>query len=87
MVIRIILLGNYFNNCNEEIKKMDVDYMNHRLNGVDKVYGSIPQDNTCQVTTTKDRLEDTSIANRLDPTLLNPFKQNPYTQPLSSFGY
>ena len=72
---------------NMDIKKMDTDYMNHRLNGVDKVYGEIPQDNTCQLTTTKDRLNDESIANRIDPNLLDPFKQNPYTQPLTSFSY
>ena len=72
---------------NMDIKKMDVDYMNHRLNGVDKVYGVIPQDNTCEITTMKDRLEDNSIANRIDPNLLNPFKTNPYTQSLNSFAY
>ena len=70
-----------------DIKKMDHDYMNHRLNGVDKVYGEIPTDNTCKFTTNKDRLDDSSIANRLDPNLLDPFKQNPYTQSLSSFAY
>ena len=31
----------------------------------------------------KDRLEDNSIANRIDPNLLNPFKTNPYTQSLN----
>ena len=80
-------IANGMDTINMDIKKMDVDYMNHRLNGVDKVYGIIPQDNTCEITTMKDRLEDTSIANRIDPNLLNPFKQNPYTQSLSSFAY
>ena len=80
-------ISNGMDTINMDIKKMDVDYMNHRLNGVDKVYGVIPQDNTCEITSMKDRLEDTSIANRIDPTLLNPFKENPYTQPLSSFAY
>ena len=40
----------------------------------DKVYGEIPTENTCKLTTTKDRLDDESIANRIDPNLLNPFK-------------
>ena len=39
------------------------------------------------VTTMKDRLEDSNIANRLDPNMLDPFKKNPYTQSLSSFAY
>ena len=80
-------IANGMDTINMDIKKMDVDYMNHRLNGVDKVYGIIPQDNTCEITTMKDRLNDTSIANRIDPNLLDPFKQNPYTQSLSSFAY
>tara|TARA_A100001015_G_scaffold253719_1_gene294105 strand:- start:668 stop:2548 length:1881 start_codon:yes stop_codon:yes gene_type:complete len=80
-------VANGMDTINMDIKKMDVDYMNHRLNGVDKVYGVIPQDNTCEITSMKDRLEDNSIANRIDPNLLNPFKQNPYTQPLNSFTY
>ena len=82
-----VKVANGMDTINIDIKKMDTDYMNHRLNGVDKVYGEIPQDNTCQLTTTKDRLDDESIANRIDPNLLNPFKQNPYTQPLTSFSY
>ena len=82
-----VKVANGMDTINMDIKKMDTDYMNHRLNGVDKVYGEIPQDNTCQLTTTKDRLNDESIANRIDPNLLDPFKQNPYTQPLTSFSY
>ena len=80
-------IANGMDTINMDIKKMDHDYMNHRLNGVDKVYGEIPTDNTCKFTTNKDRLDDSSIANRIDPSLLDPFKQNPYTQSLSSFAY
>ena len=49
-----------------------------------KVYVEIiPTDNNCEITTMKDRLEDTSIATRIDPSLLNPFRNNPYTQSLN----
>ena len=68
-------------------KKLDIDYMSHRLNGVDKVYQEIPTDNNCEITTMKDRLEDKSVSDRIDPNLLNPFRQNPYSQPLDSFAY
>ena len=77
-------IANGMDTINMDIKKIEDDYMNHRLNGVDKVYGIIPQDNTCQITTTKDRLNDNSIANRIEPSILDPFKQNPYSQSLSS---
>ena len=80
-------LANGMDTINMDIKKIDNDYINHRLNGVDKVYNEIPTENTCKLTTTKDRLNDESIANRLDPDLLNPFKQNPLTQSLHSFAY
>ena len=80
-------ISNGMDTINMDIKKLDVDYMNHRLNNVDKVYGEIPTDNTCEITTMKDRLEDSTIANRLDPNMLDPFKKNPYTQSLSSFAY
>ena len=72
---------------NIDVKKIDNDYINHRLNGVEKVYGELPDEPTCKTTTTKDRLDDTSIANRIEPELLNPFRQNPFTQPLTSFSY
>ena len=35
----------------------------------------------------KYRLDDIDIANRIDNDLLNPFKENPYTQPLTSLAY
>ena len=63
-----------------DIKKLDVDYMNHRLNNVDKVYGEIPTDNTCEYTQEKDTLDNVKLADRLDPGMLDPFKQNPYTE-------
>ena len=80
-------ISNGMDTVTMETKKMDIDYMSHRLNGVDKVYQEIPTDNNCQITTMKDRLEDNSISDRIDPNLLNPFRQNPYTQPLESFAY
>ena len=52
-----------------------------------KVYGELPEEPTCKTTTAKDRLDDSSIADRIDPSLLDPFRQNPFTQPLTSFSY
>ena len=33
----------------------------------------IPTDNNCEITTMKDHLEDSKIAARIEPSLLNPF--------------
>ena len=61
--------------------------MNHIFNSIDKVYQTPQNDSNGEITTMKDRLEDTTIATRIDPSLLNPFKDNPYTQSLESFAY
>ena len=66
------------------IKKIDSDYMTQIIKGADKVYQEIPTDNNCEITTMKDRLEDKSVADRIQPDLLDPTRQN-HTQPLESF--
>ena len=41
-----------------------------------------------ELTTMKDHLDDKELmSDRIDKELLNPFKNNPYTQSLSSFAY
>jgi len=82
-----VKISNGMDTVNMEINKLDYDYTNHRLNSVDKVYQNIPEENNGDLTTMKDRLEDEKIAIRIDPSLLNPFKNNPYTQSLDSFAY
>ena len=72
---------------NMDINKLDYDYTNHRLNAVEKVYQNIPEENNGDLTTMKDRLDDTKVAARINPSLLNPFKNNPYTKSLESFAY
>ena len=80
-------VANGMDQVNVYIKKIEDDYMNHRVNGADKVYQTIPTDNNCEITTMKERLEDQSISDRIDPVLLDPFKDNPYTQSLASYAY
>ena len=82
-----VKIVNGSDTMNIDVKKINNDYINHRLNGVDKVYGELPEEPTCKTTTAKDRLDDSSIADRIDPSLLDPFRQNPFTQPLTSFSY
>ena len=80
-------ISNGMDTVNIDIKKIEGDYMNYRENGPEKVYQEIPTDNSGEVTTMKDRLDDYSISDRIDPNLLNPFRDNPYTKPLDSFAY
>ena len=74
---------------NVDIKKIESDYFNPRINNVDKVYQAIAseEDNVREYTQEKDTLDNVTLADRLDPGMLDPFKQNPYTQSLASFAY
>jgi len=45
------------------------------------------QDDVREYTQEKDTLNNVTLADRLDPVMLDPFKQNPYTQSLASFAY
>ena len=80
-------ITNGMDTVNIDIKKLDNDYINHRENGQEKIYQEIPTENNCEITTMKNRLDDYSISDRIDPNLLNPFRNNPYTKPLDSFAY
>ena len=65
---------------NVDIKKIESDYFNPRINNVDKVYQEIPQDFPEEYTQDKDTLDNVKLSNRLDPGLLDPFRSNPYTK-------
>ena len=73
---------------NVEIKKINSDYMNQSENKLTKLYSTNVDKNTIELTTMKNKLEDSELmSDRIDKDLLNPFKNNPYTQSLSSFAY
>ncbi len=73
---------------NMEIKKIDSDYMNQSENKLSKVYSTNIDKESIELTTMKNKLEDSELmSDRIDKDLLNPFKNNPYTQSLSSFAY
>lgn len=82
-----VKIANGMDTLNVDIQKIEDDYFNHRINGVDKVYQSIPTEDTCKYTRDKDTLNNTKIAHRIEGNLLDPFKQNPYTQSLASYAY
>ena len=79
-------LANGMDTLNVDIKKIESDYFNPRINNVDKVYQEIPQDFPEEYTQDKDTLDNVKLSNRLDPSLLDPFRSNPYTKSLASFA-
>ena len=73
---------------NVDIKKIENDYFNPRINNPDKQYQETPTEYNCVGEREKDTLDNDHIfSNRIDPDNLDPFRQNPYTQSLSSFAY
>ena len=79
---------NGVSDMNVDIKKLHTDYLNYRENGIHQVHERTADPNNMgDVTTMKNKLEDRSISQRIDGNLLDPFKNNPYTQPLTSFAY
>ena len=79
-------LASGMDTINMDIKKIESDYFNPRINNADKVYQEIPTDNTCEYTQEKDTLDNVKLSDRLDPSTLDPFKENPYTHSLASFA-
>lgn len=69
------------------IKKIESDYYNRDITNQDKLYTVLPGDTAEEYTKEKDTLDNVKLSDRLDPVMLNPFKTNPYTQSLSSYGY
>ena len=80
-------LTNGMDWMNVDIKKIEGDYFNPRINNVDKIYQEIPTDQVCEYTQDKDTLDNVKLSDRLDPNMLDPFRGNPYTQSLASFAY
>lgn len=82
-----VKLASGMDKLNVDIKKIEDDYFNHRINGVTQVYQEIPTEDTCKYTRDKDTLDNDKLAYRIEGDLLDPFKHNPYTHSLHSFAY
>jgi hypothetical protein len=70
---------------NIDIKKLDSDYMTQYQTGLTKVYTKLSKDNSCELTRDKFQLDDADLLiEQINPDLLNPFRENPYTHSLAS---
>ena len=80
-------LSSGVDTLNVDVQKIESDYFNPRINNADKLYQEIPVDLPEKYTQDRDTLDNVKLSDRLDPTNLDPFRENPYTQSLSSFAY
>ena len=65
-------------------RKLESDQINIREPAETKVYDAPPQMNKCGLTTIKDKFPEDVQRDRLNPDYLSSFRNNPYTQSLSS---
>jgi len=71
---------------NVDIQKIENDYFNPRINNQNNIYQEYKRTEDCEITQDKDIVDNTRISDRLDPNMLDPFRNNPYTQSLASFA-
>ena len=69
-------------------RKLHKDYLNYRENGISQINEEVSRSTDMgDITTMKNKLDDRSLSNRINNEVLDPFRNNPYTQPLTSFAY
>ena len=72
---------------NIEHKRIEADQINIREPAETFVYEAPPQKNACGLTRVKSKLPEDSQRARINPEILDAFRQNPYTQSLASAVY
>ena len=80
-----ILDSNQINMTTTKLGDIQNKYINERGVQANKVYNSIPQINSTNLTQMKEIVLNEPIANRINPEILDAFKENPYTQSLTSW--
>ena len=69
---------------NVQHKKLESDRINLREPAEQRVFQTPPTKNDCGLTITKEKLAEDVQRSRIDPSLLRAYRENPYTQSLSS---
>jgi len=72
---------------NIEHRRIEADQINIREPAETFIYNAPPQKNNCGLTRVKSKLPEDTIRERINPNILKAFKENPYTQSLSSSVY
>tara|TARA_Y100000385_G_scaffold281767_1_gene335125 strand:+ start:10047 stop:13007 length:2961 start_codon:yes stop_codon:yes gene_type:complete len=82
-----VSLGVGKNMINQETKKIEGDQINSRELNTTKIYNSINYIDPCSVTTSKQVIDNEKIVDRIEPSTLDAFNNNPYTKPLDSYVF
>jgi len=69
---------------NMEFRKLENDIINSRDMIQDKIYSKFSEKDECQITNQKINLPNDMNEERIDPKILDTFRQNPFTQSLKS---
>jgi hypothetical protein len=72
---------------NIEHRRIEADQINIREPAETFIFNAPPQKNDCGLTRVKSKLPEEAIRERINPNILKAFKENPYTQSLSSSLY
>ena len=72
---------------NIEHRRIEGDQINIREPAETFIYNAPPQKNNCGLTRVKSKLPEDTIRSRINPEILDAYKENPYTQSLSSSSY
>jgi hypothetical protein len=70
-----------------EHRRIEGDQINIREPAETFIYNAPPQKNNCGLTRVKSKLPEDTLRARINPEILDAFKENPYTQSLSSSSY
>jgi hypothetical protein len=81
-----VVSTNDINVTTSKIGDIQNQYLNERGVQANKVYNSIPQMTHLNLTQDKEIVPNEPIADRINPAIVNAFKENPYTQPLDSWA-
>ena len=71
---------------NMEIRKLEDDIINNREPNKNRIFSSTTNSDQCSMTNTKNILPNEQNEERINPDILETFRNNPYTQSLNSFG-
>ena len=72
---------------NTETKKLNDDYMTQYQTGITNIFSNISTSTDTKNTRDKNVLDNVKLSDRLSPDLLDPFRNNPLTKPLTSYAY
>ena len=82
-----VKLGSGVDLVNINHRRIEADQINIREPAETFVYNAPPQKNNCGLTRVKSKLPENTNRERINPDILNAFKENPYTQSLTSSVY